>query len=260
MAQNKDIEIEILGRSIYYNNIYTVISEMFIQRYKKYKNKLLEEVFNKRVIKPWMSYKEIAIVEEILEKLQPIRCLEWGSGYSTLYFPRFLNQSAKWFSIEHDEDWAKKVRNMNQNLSVKIFFIKPNYYPWTDKYGDGAYSDLKEYVEFPSKFGEFDFILVDGKARKDCLIKANELVNNKGLVILHDANREYYYEPFELYKYQVLLQDIRKLADDSLERGGGIWIGSKEDVIKRVFDIDKHRKLWAIYNKLGKIIERWKVH
>jgi len=34
-----------------------------------------------------MDYIEIDIITEILMKRKPRICLEWGSGYSTIYFP-----------------------------------------------------------------------------------------------------------------------------------------------------------------------------
>ena len=229
-----------------YDNI-PAITIFFSQIYKEYRDKILDKVFNKMIIKAWMKYREIEIIKEILKHLQPQKCLEWGTGYGTIYFPIFVNENSKWISIEHEKDWSKKIENINQNSNVEIFHIPPNHFPWTDKYGDGAYSDLRDYVEFPSKFGNFDFILVDGRARKDCLIKAYRLIKNEGVVTLHDANRNYYHESFGLYKYHVLFKDYCKEA-------GGLWVGSKGINIKDVLNVDKHRKLWQIYNKIGKML------
>lgn len=209
-----------------------------------------------------MENREVDIIEAVLLNWQPKMCLEWGAGHSTIYFPKFLHKSAKWISIEHDQDWARTIKDHLQfepwfirrghgeclefyprgQLSkigsktiepvvrvlrrgavmshVKVFHIPPNHFPWTDEFGDGSYSDLVNHVEFPGKFGNFDFLLIDGRARKHCLIKAYEFIDNEGVVILHDANREYYREALEPYEYQVLLGDDRKSA-------GGVWIGSK---------------------------------
>jgi len=226
----------------------SIITMLFTQIYNEYKDKILDKVFNKIIIKPWMKYREIEIIKEILRHLQPQKCLEWGAGYSTIYFPIFLIGNSKWISIEHEKNWARKIKNINQNSNIEIFHIRPNCFPWTDEYGDGAYSDLTDYITFPSRFGKFDFILVDGRARKDSLIKAYELVKNEGVVVLHDANRKYYHEPFRLYKYHALFKDYRKDA-------GGLWVGTKGMNIKKVLNVDKHRKLWQIYNKIGKVVK-----
>ena len=210
--------------------------------YKKYKNRFTPRFLKKQEISPWMRYKEIIIMNELLTNLQPEHCLEWGAGYSTLYFPNLLNKNMKWISVEHDKDWARKIKKLNQRSNVKIHHQKPNHFPWTDEYEDGTYSDLKDYVEFPSKFGKFDCILVDGRARNDCLIKAFDHVEKNGVVILHDANRKYYHEPFKLFKYQALYEDAR---DDA----GGIWIGSKGVQIETIFDVNKYKNLWYLIEK-----------
>ena len=228
-----------------------------------------------------MADKEIAIVEEILLELRPTRCLEWGSGYSTLYFSKFIPDSAKWIAVEHDRAWQQfVVRLMNSTpvqeqrgqegwhrvylrgqltkmgfatldrairifkkrpqsgADIEIFSVPPTHFPWSDGDEDGSYADLKDYIEFPVAFSPFDFILVDGRARKDCLVKAHTMIKETGVVILHDANREYYHEPLEFYRYQTLFTDA------SLGSGGGLWVGSKGLDLKNVLDLNKHHLAW----------------
>jgi hypothetical protein len=66
--------------------------------YREYSTKLMQKVFH-RV--PYMRGREIAIVLDLLRHVRPQMCLEWGSGYSTAYFPRFLSNHARWVAIEH---------------------------------------------------------------------------------------------------------------------------------------------------------------
>ena len=206
---------------------------------KEYRDIALK-ILGVQVKKPLMKWKEIEIIKEILIKLKPRQCLEWGSGFSTLYFPRFTK--CKWIAIEHDVKWFERIRKLIKSTQIKLYLLPPNKYPWSDPYGDGDYEDLKDYVEFPSRFGNFDFILIDGRARVYCLTKAYELLDDYGIVVLHDANREYYHEPFKLYPKQVLFRDYRK---DS----GGLWIGSKKRDINLVLDVRKHMKRWELINK-----------
>jgi len=213
------------------------IIEIGLQEYRDF---VLRRLGLKR-IRPWMKYKEIEIIKEILINLKPRKCLEWGAGYSTLYFPRFTD--CEWIAIEHDEEWFKKLKDLiNRDPRVRIYFVPPNNYPWSDPYGDGGYEDLRDYIEFPGKLGKFDFILIDGRARRYCLIKAYEVLNDYGVVVLHDANREYYHEPFKLYQEQILFNDYRKGE-------GGLWIGSKKLKISTVLDIEKHIKIWEFINE-----------
>lgn len=223
------------------------------QIYREYKNKILNKYFDVITIKPMMKYREIDIIEDILKKYQPMKCLEWGAGYSTLYFPQFLNRDATWSSVEHDKIWAAKVQKLNKNPSVRISYVQPNSYPWTDKNNDGAFSDLKDYIEFPVQWGKFDFILIDGRARAECLIKADSLLNNEGVIVLHDANRQYYHEAFKNYKNSIYFENYRPNSHGLFVAGKGI-----ED-IRDTLDVDKHLKLWKIYNKIGSFFHKKKL-
>ena len=126
--------------------------------------------------------------------------------------------------------------------NIQVVYVGPNHnLPVT---GEGNYTDFKRYIEYPTRFGKFDYVFVDGRARKDCIVKTHELLNEKGIVVLHDANRKAYHGPFKLYKHQVLYEDCRPW--------GGLWIGSKGMDIENVLDVDRHKKLWRIYNALYK--------
>jgi hypothetical protein len=81
---------------------------------------------------------------------------------------------------------------------------------------------------------------VDGRARISCLAKAAKIIEDSGVVILHDANRSYYHDPFKLFKYGVFLTDHRIDA-------GGLWIGSHS--------IDVYSKIKVIFSTLPASIE-----
>lgn len=195
-----------------------------------------------------MCYEEIEVIKELLLCLQPRNCLEWGAGYSDIYFPKFVNKYAKWYSIEHDVKWFNEINAINRKKNVNMFLVQPNHFPWTDEHSDGSYSDLSDYIEFPFHLGKFDFILIDGRARKDCLVKCFNLINDKGIIVLHDAERKYYHEPFAMYRYQVMLSDYNYGNSGSM-----LWIGSKTLDVTDIINNSKFRKLWKAYNKLGRI-------
>ena len=216
-------------------------------------------MFNSLRKRPWMKNREIRVVEEILENLSPEKCLEWGAGYSTIYFPKFLKEDAKWITVEHDEKWSRKIRKICHNPKVEIFHVAADRFPWTDDHNDGSYEDLSGYIQFPSNYGDFDFVLIDGRARKACIIKAYNLLKEEGVVILHDANREHYHKPFGLYKHQVLFTDYRALLMKVMVNrfGGGVWIGSKGNELESLLNMDKHKESWRIYSELpNKLLPR----
>ena len=120
---------------------------------------------------PWMKSKELDIIKSVLINTSPQNCLEWGAGYSSLYFPNLLSGTFSWTSIEHNESWAAKIANKNTLEGVNIKFIPPNSTSNSDSYNDGSYEDFEDYLEASEPGSKYDFILIDGRARSECLKK-----------------------------------------------------------------------------------------
>ncbi len=228
-----------------------IAAAILVQKYREYKGKILDSCFNVTTVKPMMKYREIDIVTEIIETLRPQNCLEWGSGYGTMYFTLLLEKDAKWIAVEHNKEWALKVQEMNKRPNVSVFHVEPHAEKWTDPDNDGALSDLKDYIDFPERLGKLDFILVDGRARKECMAKALKLINDNGIVILHDANRGYYHETFELFEHRVFFENYRPNSH-------GLFIGSRGTEIGDVLDVEKHKKLWGFYNGIASLFHKKK--
>jgi predicted O-methyltransferase YrrM len=197
---------------------------------------------------PWMRYREIDLINEILLAVKPNKCLEWGAGYSTLYFPNSIPSKSIWISIEHDQLWAKKIDTLNKNPNVKIFHIPPAKFPFTDPVGEGTYNDLVGYIENPCKENIFDFILVDGRARKECLMKCCKILSDRGVVVLHDANRKEYHEAFNSFRFGLFFNDYRTIV-------GGLGVGSNTVRLENVMNVEKNMLVWDLYNKYGKYLK-----
>ena len=137
-------------------------------------------------------------------------------------------------------------------------FVKSQTEPFKDAYfglvdykvNDGNLEDFKDYIQYPAERGVlYDFILIDGRARVDCLNKSKDMLSENGIVLLHDANRPQYHEAFKQYKNGILFSDQRTSS-------GGIWIGSdSEKPLSEFIDIETYSKLWDLYNKMGRIIK-----
>jgi hypothetical protein len=148
-----------------------------------------------------MSVRDADILERVILRIaalrSPLRVLEWGSGKSTGYFPRSLSErgfSCKWTAIEHDPDWARKtVGSLHPSASVQSIPL-----------GD-AYPEVINGLE-P------DIAIVDGRLRRRCLLSAAQ---RAGVVVLHDAQREYYHCAFQAYRHQGRVGDM-------------LWIGSQD--------------------------------
>lgn len=152
--------------------------------------------------KAWMSVRDADMLERIVLRLvavrpPPFRVLEWGSGKSTVYFSRMLeskNISCEWVAVEHDGPWVEKVRgDIPASAEVRHVTL-----------GDAYPSEIEHMTP--------DLAIVDGRLRRRCLLAA---ATRAKVVILHDAQRDYYHSAFSAYKYQGRIGDM-------------LWIGSQD--------------------------------
>lgn len=153
-------------------------------------------------MQPMMNPRQVRILEDALRNIRrsPIRVLEWGSGASTSHFPAFLEQQGitySWLSLEHDRGWFETVsRNAAGNPNVRVVLVEPP--PGGNP--KSRECPMDSYVSFPSNAGgTYDFILVDGRKRRRCLLEAHRLLSPGGAVFLHDARRKYYHCAFPAF-------------------------------------------------------------
>jgi predicted O-methyltransferase YrrM len=142
---------------------------------------------------PLMKSKELDLLSEVVERLGPARCLEWGAGASTAWFPARLPGLKHWLAIEHQGPWFEAVQARVRHPAVEVILQPPDRDDFRARNRDGTLEDFRAYVTLPESRGErYDFILVDGRARSACLDVAFRLIDHRGVVALHDANREAY--------------------------------------------------------------------
>lgn len=181
----------------------------------------------------WMS--EIKYLEDLLVKKsinkKVLKILEWGSGNGTIHFVNFLKKKKikfKWVSIEHFIPWFEKVIIMfheNRILkNVKCYLFNATYE--TDKLKQEK-MDLKDYINPPIEDKNFDFILIDGRRREDCLKSALKYVSKDGVVIMHDAEREWYLKCRNLYKNngEIVVTNVSPNSRRGVQK---LWVGYKK--------------------------------
>lgn len=205
--------------------------------YSKGTARKIRKLFGLKLTDPYMKYKEIAIFKEIFQGLKPAKCLEYGCGTSTLYYLDFLPKTSQWYSIEHHKGWFDNIKSMNdrENLHLHHVAIENTEAPELE-------SD--SYVNFPEKIGQFDFILVDGIRRENCIRKAHDLLSENGVLIVHDSNRIQYHDLIKEFPNWMIIEDFRKSA-------GGIGFASKNLDVKKIIDLDQHVPLWKIDTKIS---------
>lgn len=134
----------------------------------------------------WMDSKEIDIIKKYLKS--DFTMLEWGSGGSTIQFPKLVE---KYYSIEHDKEWFDKV-NENSPENVEMFHVnnnKPRTLP-TKK------DQFIDYINFIDEIGvdRYDAVLIDGRARGWCAEKVLDYIDSDSKVFIHDYwNRPNYH-------------------------------------------------------------------
>lgn len=178
---------------------------------------------------PWLAPDAIYLLDQLLDGGKG---LEFGSGRSTLFFSGMVEQLD---SVEHHEAWYHKV---NESLSKKgienttlhflpaeeVFempdlsseeqiFLTTEKFPVKDEIFL-AYTGILDSFEDES----LDFILVDGRARRTCALKAGQKLKPNGLLVLDNSERVRYQEVHEQYKNYPSIVTTTGLTDTT------IWI------------------------------------
>lgn len=161
------------------------------------------------LFKAMMSDQEVGIIDDILQP--EFECLEFGGGYSTAYFPEIVKS---WVTIEHDPIWEKRIRGMfgfNCEKNTELIL-----------------TDLDHYIGTAINLGrKFDFILIDGEKREECLDASFGLLKPGGVILLHDAGRYEYAKWINKYPGEVLIEgempDMRVPKGFYLIRGLKLW-------------------------------------
>lgn len=146
--------------------------------------------------KPLITFKSYEFLEEILNSDMVV--FEFGSGGSTLYFSTKVK---KVISVEHDEIWFNKLNSKIDNKhinNIDLTFAPPqkNDIPKVISNSDDRYLgyDYFNYVNsintYPDSY--FDFIVVDGRARVECLNASIKKLKAGGYLLFDNSNRERY--------------------------------------------------------------------
>jgi uncharacterized membrane protein YbhN (UPF0104 family) len=141
---------------------------------------------------PWWTFEAADAVDEFLRERPDARVFEWGSGASTLWL---AGRCGSVTSVEHDEDWARSLEPMlPDNATVRLVPPRPDAAPavGSDKPGfEGL--DFGAYVEAIDDVpGEFDLVVVDGRARSACLERGLPRLAEGGVLVFDNVERARY--------------------------------------------------------------------
>lgn len=175
---------------------YRLMRPFLKQQYNRYQKNHPKE--------PWLCPDAIRSFKLLSKGLN--RGLEYGSGRSTSFFAPYFHQ---YISIEHEEAWFDQVKDQLSDLpqveyhlvkaekevpqqhlsSIEQIYTSAKDYPVQD-------SLFRSYTQFILSFEDeyFDFVLVDGRARRTCTLNALGKIKSGGILILDNAERRRYAE------------------------------------------------------------------
>jgi hypothetical protein len=145
---------------------------------------------------PWWTYGAIAEVSTWLEahRGRPVRVFEYGSGASTFWLAK---RATEVHSVEHHrgfgEMMATELAPLSQ-VSLRIVEPVPSADPATPSAQEGHRGlDFSDYVAaIEAVPGEFDVIVVDGRAREACLTAAMGRLATGGIIVFDNSRRRRY--------------------------------------------------------------------
>ena len=152
---------------------------------------------------PWWTYDAIDAVETWLAgRVPPVRAFEWGSGASTLWLAKRVDRLD---SVEHHREFGEMIRAELAELAaggdtraehavLHIVEPAPSDEPAIGSRKEGMSGlDFADYVSHIDRVGgEFDLIVVDGRAREACLTAALDHLASDGVVVFDNPLRRRY--------------------------------------------------------------------
>ncbi len=159
---------------------------------------------------PWWTLDSISLVDHFLGERTDARVFEWGSGASTIWLEK---RAGSVISVEYDAQWLALMKPLVGRTTTIIHTpAQPNTNPsvgsqmWGHK--DLDYRDYVDAIDHVD--GQFDLIVIDGRARSACLEKAVERLAPEGMVVFDNTNRR---------RYRAALVAVRETFEDTVTTG-----------------------------------------
>ena len=132
---------------------------------------------------PWLVPQAIKKIRSTLKESDI--GFEWGSGKSTIWFANFVS---KIYSVEGREEWYFKVLKMikNKGLEEKVNLSYRKVINEFNFSNDEIENYSKVISEFPKN--TFDFVLVDGHFRMECLMNIKDKLKQNGILIVDNSD------------------------------------------------------------------------
>ncbi len=143
---------------------------------------------------PWWTFAATDRVARFLAERPGARVFEWGAGASTLWLAR---RAGSVTSVDHDPAWGEQLAPLlpaNARLRVVPAVPVPDLAPAVRSGRAGQSGiDFSDYVAaIESLDGDFDLLVVDGRCRELCLVRALDRLAPGGLILFDNLERVRY--------------------------------------------------------------------
>ena len=153
-----------------------------------------------RIDVPWWTYRAIDVVETWLgSRTVPARVFEFGSGASTAWLAQ---RSGEVHSVEHHAEFAASIGPCSARSPMSCCTSSRRWRPPNPQTPsakeDYAGLDFTAYVStIDAVDGDFDLVVIDGRAREACLDQAVPRLAPGGLVVFDNSRRRRYRQAIE---------------------------------------------------------------
>lgn len=143
---------------------------------------------------PWWTFDASDRVAAFLETRPQARVFEWGSGASTVWLSR---RAGSVISVEHDAGWAELVGPvLPGNAVVRVVPPAPAVgRPGEQRSAKAGFAGL-DFADYAAAIdttdGDFDLVVVDGRARNACFHRALDRLAPDGVLVFDNVDRERY--------------------------------------------------------------------
>ena len=151
---------------------------------------------------PWIVYKAKQFLDSILHTDMTV--WEYGSGSSTLYFARRVKQV---YSVESDKLWFQHLQALIENQkTANVCYMLAEADEPVDSEPDSIYisqssgdTNNKRFETYTKKIDDIpdnslDLVLIDGRARRACIMHAKQKVKPGGQMVVDNSDRNNYFE------------------------------------------------------------------
>lgn len=146
---------------------------------------------------PWWTFDSADRVAAWLRDHPGARVFEWGSGASTLWLAA---RAGSVHSVEHHAGWAEVLApRLPANVDLRVVEAVATSDPAVPSAKPGhAGLDFAAYVAaIDAVPGDFDIVVIDGRAREACLARAVDRLAPGGIIVFDNVDRRRYLDAIE---------------------------------------------------------------